>query len=137
MLVQVWWQRANGADDPIRDDARVLYAYVHPNGREVLYIGKADGCSVRERSSYQGKPHFWQWCKRNGIEGYICLVGYPDLVGGGRLTIQLLADIEGLLIFSMQPPGNIQSTRTRGTSRSGMVVRCLGDWRWPREFQDN
>lgn len=44
---------------------------------------------------------------------------------GTRLTGQLLADVESLLIYQEQPWGNIQSRISRN-SRPGMRVHCSG-----------
>lgn len=44
-----------------------------------------------------------------------------------RLTKQLLADIESLLIFEIQPWGNIQSRESR-IARSGLELLCNGSW---------
>lgn len=38
-----------GAGEENLDYSRVLYAYLHPNTGAILYIGKADRCSVYER----------------------------------------------------------------------------------------
>jgi hypothetical protein len=90
---------------------------------------------VRERAHASDKDVFWTWCRVHGIYEHACLVGHPATEG--VLTRQLLADIESLLIFHLQPLWNSQNTRTRGISRPGMVVTCTGDWRWSSTFFDN
>jgi hypothetical protein len=53
------------------------------------------------------------------------VVGDVGLMAGGRLTQELLADLESLLIRWEQPWANIQGRRTEFL-RPGMVVRCTG-----------
>lgn len=48
-----------------------------------------------------------------------------------RLTRELLADIESLMIFTIQPCCNFQNTRSRGKHRRPtMRVECKGE-AWP------
>ena len=44
-----------------------------------------------------------------------------------RVTHQLLADVESLLIHKLQPWGNIQR-RTSRIERQNLIVQCRGDW---------
>ncbi len=53
--------------------------------------------------------------------------GELELEEDRRLSSQLLADVESLLVMRLQPPGNISSTRSR-IYRPGMRVKCAGDW---------
>jgi hypothetical protein len=46
-----------------------------------------------------------------------------------RLTRELVADVESLLIALLRPPGNISATCTR-IARPGLRVRCTGT-HWP------
>jgi len=55
-----------------------------------------------------------------------------------RITRQLILDVESLLIHSIKPWGNMQSTRSRSISRPGLTVKCEGKV-WPiakRTFHD-
>jgi hypothetical protein len=64
------------------------------------------------------------------------VVGELGLGEGQRLTKQLLEDVESLLIYRLQPWGNIRSSISR-ISRPGMIVRCRGSWPHPRRsFED-
>lgn len=134
MLVKVRWLAARSWDDPIVDESRVLYVVAHPQANRPVYIGKADGCTVYERAFARDKHALWDWLANRGIHEHECLVGFPatDFV----LTRQLLADVESLLIYNLQPHWNRQSTRTRGISRPGMVLFCYDEWRWRRSFRD-
>lgn len=118
----------------------VLYGYVAPGGREILYIGKADGArsTVRTRWNADDKAGFWRELERKrGIFKHAVVVGEVDVGSGGRLTRQLLADLESLLIRWEQPWGNIQGRRLRSFSRPGMEVRCGGDWPGRKLYLDD
>ena len=134
MQTTVRWRAAKSWDDPITDARRVLYAVAHRGVRRPLYLGKADGCTVYERAHAPDKDGLWRWLADSGIHMHICLVGVPTT--DGVLSRQLLADVESLLIFHLQPHWNIQNKRARGISRPGMVVSCIDEWRWCREFRD-
>jgi hypothetical protein len=106
----------------------VLYSYIAPGGREILYIGKADGANstVRTRWNADDKAGFWRELERErGIFKHAVVVGDIDVGMRGRLTRELLADLESLLIKWEQPWGNIQGRRVRNLSRPGMDVRCM------------
>jgi hypothetical protein len=109
------------------DACRSLYAYLHPETDRILYIGKADRCSVGERLYCPGKiDRVWKRLDEQGIERCKVIVGdvYADV---GRFTREMLADIESLLIYRIRPIGNKQSKATR-ISRPTMEVRCEGNW---------
>ena len=109
------------------DQLRCLYAYWAPDG-ELLYIGKAWGKTVRERWRYESKPHYWTDIERDrGIYEHYTSVGTISLARNQRLTHELLADIESLLIHRLQPWGNLQCRRSR-IERPGLEVQCRGDW---------
>lgn len=125
--VDVVWSRLH--DDHSGWDAYgCLYAYQAPRGRELLYIGKSWGVSVRGRWNYQAKSSFWDDLERErGIRTHIPLIGELYLPKGRRISEKLLADVESLLIYSIEPWGNIQSIQSR-RSRPGLTVTCGGDW---------
>jgi hypothetical protein len=103
-----------------------LYAYLTPSGKEILYIGKTWGTTVEDR--WNKKLSFWKDLERQrGIRGVIPLVGEICLPDGLRLTRELLADIESLLIYIEKPWGNIQCQQKR-IRRPGMQVKCTGNW---------
>jgi hypothetical protein len=91
-----------------------LYAYLGPPRDEILYIGKSWGVSVRQRWVRSSKSDFWDDLERKRrIRQHRSVVGLVELASEARLTHQLLADIESLLIYVEQPWGNIQSRVSR------------------------
>ncbi len=136
MLVEVHWRSIRGPRDEAWGWRGVLYAYVHPNREDVLYIGLAHGRTVRQRASYTAKSRVWDCMERLGIDRHICLVGELTLDDGRRLTRQLLSDVETLLIKRMQPTCNEAAKRSR-IERPGLRVRCFGGWAgWRNEYRD-
>ena len=139
MSVKVKWRLVADAD-PAWRWTRVLYAYLHPSEPELLYIGKADGqkSDLLTRWRADDKRGFWEdlEAERQVFEHRV-LVGVVHLEPGRRLSRQLLADIESLLISRTEPWGNIQAVTTR-ISRPGMEVRCVGRaWPASRKFVDS
>jgi hypothetical protein len=136
-MVAVTWYRIASPDEPTWGLRRVLYAYlVAPS--EIVYIGKADYRSVRERWRRSAKPDFWNDLERErGIRQHAVLVGGVDLEPGRRLSAEFLADVESLLIHRIRPWGNIASTKTR-IARPGLIVDCHGEWPLrQRRFRDD
>ncbi|MGH8322034.1 MAG: hypothetical protein ACRESI_08775 [Gammaproteobacteria bacterium] len=117
---------------------RCLYAYVAPNKKEILYIGKSWGVTVKRRWVRDAKRNFWNDLEKNRkIKNHFVLLGDLALTYGGRLTEMLLADVESLLIICEQPWGNIQSKQSR-IARHGLIVQCSGSWPGQAKFyQDN
>ncbi|HXK27120.1 MAG TPA: hypothetical protein VJ646_02575 [Candidatus Binatia bacterium] len=125
--IEIDWIWLDDGDEEWRA-ARCLYAYLAPRTREILYIGKAWGTTVRERWSRGAKPEFWDDLERErGIYWPATLAGLVHPPGNLRLTQELLCDSESLLIQQVGPWGNIQS-RTSRIPRPGMTLRCRGDW---------
>lgn len=60
--VSLNWNSINGEDDPRWSYLRAVYAYIAPEDDEILYIGKADVCSVRRR--WREKEQFWRDLER-------------------------------------------------------------------------
>jgi hypothetical protein len=113
--------------NPLWFATRGLYAYIGP-GDEVLYIGKVDGTTVRQRWNRSGKEAFWNDLERErGIFKCGVIFGEIELETGNHLTRELLADIESLLINRVRPWGNIQSVTSR-ISRPGLRVICADAW---------
>jgi hypothetical protein len=121
-------------DDPAWDSCGNVYAYAVPSPWDLLYVGKAVGCTVRERLNAADKDGFRKWAVREGIRGFACFVAYPRVIGG-RLTARVVQGIERLLIFALQPPGNIQSVGGFDPL-PGLVVTITGFGVWPRELHD-
>jgi hypothetical protein len=135
MEIEVHWRGlANG--DEAWSWSRVLYAYLHPQTDMPLYVGKAWGTTVRGRWSAPDKLEgLWKYLNARGIRHHVAIVG--DLAFDGRLTCELLADVESLIIHRTQPIGNIASTSSR-ISRPGLVVRNRGAvWTGPRMLRDH
>lgn len=132
ILVRVHWDLIESDVDERWDWTRVLYAYTVPPRDEIVYIGKADGRTVRERWNRSSKEDFWKALEREQrMFRHGVLVGDLELEGGARLTRELLADIESSLIHRVQPWGNIQACYSR-ISRPGLRVLCFGKWPFAR-----
>ncbi len=139
MNIQIRWEAISGEDDAKWGWSGVLYAYLAPEDEEILYVGKADGANstVRRRWNADDKAGFWRDLERQrGIHQHAVIVGEVDLGPGGRLTRELLADLESLLIKWEGPWGNIQGRKERNLSRPGMDVRCMGSWPGRKRYLD-
>lgn len=139
MGIHIHWIIIHGEEDSKWSWSGVLYAYVAPRGKEILYLGKADGTSstVYRRWNADDKAGLWRDLERErGIYEHTVLVGEVDVGPGGRLTRQMLADLESLLIKWERPWGNIQGRKVRSFSRPGMEVRCNGTWLGHRRYLD-
>jgi hypothetical protein len=130
MKIEIEWEKieTNGDDDY----KECLYAYLHPKTKEILYIGKADSTTVRERWKAEDKEPLKKFLSENGIEKIYPIIGFLVLPEGKIFSSKLLNDIESLLIFKEKPKGNIKNTQTRNISRPGMEIRCKGE-AWPGE----
>ena len=138
MSIQIHWTAINGKEDPLWSSSGVLYVYIAP-GSEILYIGKADGAAstVRSRWNADDKAGFWHDLKwERGINRHSVVVGGVDVGPGRRLSRQLLADLESLLIKREQPWGHIQGRKERNHSRPGLEVRCNGSWPGRHRYMD-
>jgi hypothetical protein len=133
-MVEVVWAELDEEDEGW-DEVRCLYAYIDPESNDVLYIGKAWGKTVRERFDAPDKDQVFARLEAAGYdvddEGVGVLIGRIMLEPGMRLTEAFLKDVESLLIYEIEPEGNEQNIYSRGTWRSGLEVRCQGDWRHP------
>ena len=108
----------------------IIAAFMHtPLGQdEILYIGKAHGCSVRQRWKAGDKMLFWRALEsERRIFEHVVLVGEICLEAGRRLTRELLSDVERLPINEIKPYGNIACIRRR-IIRPGLRVTCTGAW---------
>lgn len=140
MFVDVNWAFLNlDFTDPRWSEDFSVYAYLHPARDRILYIGKCDFSSSRNRLYGRHKERlFRDLDDQYGINSTALrmLHGRLSLPDGFRRTSQLLSDVASLLIRRWQPFGNIQSRTTR-IARPGMWVRCHGDWPFRRrQFRD-
>ena len=127
MRIEVNWLYAQEGEEAF-EFTRVLYAYLHPRSRKILYLGKADYCTVGERTKGTHKKTIFDAMIANeGVNVLHPIVGVLSLEEGTRFSSQLLSDVESLLIIELQPPYNRQSTRSR-ISRPGIEVKCTGTW---------
>ena len=126
--VEINWTRLGELRDPLLGTNFCLYSYLHPATDRILYIGKADYQTVRQRLQGEHKSElfdfFWEAFDLEEVA-----VIHGDLLPeqGRRRSIQLLSDVESLLIMRLQPPGNVAYTRSR-PYRPGLRVKCTGDW---------
>jgi len=133
MSIEIEWQYTGGGEESL-EFSRVLYAYLHPDTSEILYIGKADYCTVKKRLFGAHKEEIFEKMVSNlGITELHAIVGVLYVPENRRYSSELLADIESLLIIKVQPPYNIQSRRSR-ISRPGLGVRCIGAWPHEQEY---
>ncbi len=128
MRVDVYWRKLR---EPSEDEGWkqqcVLYAYYSPV-EELMYVGKADFCSVGERSTPSAKRTIWErYVQETDHEGFIPAIGQLALPDGCRFSSLLLSDVESLLINQLKPLLNRQCVTTR-TSRPGLIVCCQGYW---------
>lgn len=105
-----------------------LYAYLHPATQRVLYIGKTDDLTVRQRFVSNFKRKFHDLYARLGILKVDVIAADIDLTVSARLTREWLDDLESLLIFRLQPPLNDSKRKSRRATRPGTAVVCTGDW---------
>jgi hypothetical protein len=106
---------------------RVLYSYVDKSDQDILYIGKADRCSVRQRMYGEHKRGIFEHFNTNRIKSHYVIVGDFYLDEGKRLSKELIDDVESLLIKRLKPIANIQCLKSR-IERPGMKVFCEGVW---------
>ena len=127
-MVEVHWRALERDSHPAWSDKRALYAYATPSAREILYNGKADRCTIRERWNAPDKQSFWRALERDRrVYNHVVYAGSVNVPWGSRLTCELLSDIESLLIYLLEPWGNIQCSQSR-LCRPGMTVKCTGEW---------
>lgn len=128
LAVMLHWFWVEGDDDARWRHDLALYAYLAPVKPEIYYFGKCDRTSVRGRACYSAKEGAWD-CINKLSKTHRVIVAEIEVEQ--RLTRELLADIESLLIFTVQPCCNVQNTASRGKhSRPGMRVECKGS-AWP------
>ena len=136
MRIDVHWTLL-GDGDELWSSSFCLYAYIHPARDSLLYIGKADFTTVRQRLHGDHKRQvFRDIHRRYKVNAVRVLHGDLQAEAGRRRSSSLLADAESLLIMRLQPFGNISATQSR-VSRPGLRVHCAGDWPFRRaRFHD-
>jgi len=128
LSVEIPWYKLDGENDPAWRANFCLYAYLHPDRNWLLYIGKADYQTLRQRTHGDHKAELFGYlCKCYAIDYFRILQGDLILEEGRRRSSGLLSVVESLLIARLQPPGNIACTRSR-QYRPGLRVHCTGDW---------
>jgi hypothetical protein len=120
--VTVTWYRPSDGED--WDVARTLYAYLDPDTGEILYVGKADYCSARERANDHETDE--RFLERIGLDEWETIFGEVTQISEmERLSVPLLQDIEELLLWHLRPRGNRKFAEPR---RIGLRVTCDGAW---------
>jgi len=114
MRIEVDWTFLDDDPHPLWADSFSLYAYLHLDLDRLLYVGKADYSTVRERLHGDHKADVLDdISRRYGIEQVRVLHGELLLEEGHRRSSEHLGDVESLLIMRLQPFGNIQSRSSR------------------------
>lgn len=125
LRVEVEWSYT-GPNEESLEFSHVLYAYLHPKTDEILYLGKADRCSVKERFGGAHKEKIFTYIiADHGLSTLHAIVGV--LSAEQRFSSALLSDVESLLIMATQPQYNRQAKQSR-ISRPGLIVQCTGEW---------
>lgn len=129
------WQDVNHESGRWSDrwnDTLALYAILHPDDDEILYLGKADGYTstvARRWNAPDKHDRVWRRLEdERGIYEHGLVVGEFVQLHGQRLTRELVIDAESLLIQQIRPWANRQNIKSRGYSRPGMTVLCQGAW---------
>lgn len=129
MNVNIDWHRISGDRDPLWDKSRALYAYFR--GKKLLYIGKAEEKTIRQRYTATDKKKLYDWLTERhemSVDSFEVLVGVPQAEAGYRVTYRVLRDLEALLIYRLRPIGNIRGIMSSQIWRPGMKVFCNGAW---------
>jgi len=136
-LVRIRWTRLR-QKDALWQDSLCLYSYTHPRDNLLLYLGKADFHSIRQRMNAPDKDALFAYFEQVfGLKEVVVFQGELILDQGQRRSSALLADVESLLILRLKPMGNIMCTQARGISRPGLRIVCAGHWPHPRStFHD-
>lgn len=134
LIVRLHWYNVQPDNDPLWNHNLALYAYLAPQKPDIYYIGKCDRTTVRGRWRDSAKRAVWN-CISQRCKSHRLIVA--EIETHHRITRQLLADVESLLINRINPPCNVQNVLSRGFSRPGMKVECFGAWPIsPKTFRD-
>lgn len=128
MRVDVRWRRLREpSEDGGWQQQCALYAFYSPV-EELMYLGKADFCSIAERSTPSAKRSILdRYVQETDHKEFIPAIGELELSDRHRFSSLLLSDVESLLINQLKPLLNTQCMTTR-ISRPGLVVCCQGYW---------
>ncbi len=128
MNVNVHWEQIRPDYEEPFYWSGVVYAYTDRKASELLYLGKATTTTVWERWKARDKQVFWRSLEaERRMYGHQVFVGVLEIPEGRRFSRELLSDVESLLIYNLEPWGNIQARYSR-IERPGMTVRCLNEW---------
>lgn len=131
MQISVHWKSFEGDEDSGRAALWPFFAYVTPDCEEIVYIGKANRELAKSYSngSKSRSPLFRELAERRGIRQVELLSGTVRLPPGTKMTRELLADIEAMLIYEFQPWGNVHERDSlKEYYRPDLRVRCTWDW---------
>jgi len=132
--IELFWQPV----DPLVLQARnALYLIRESRSREVLYIGKSGRQTIKGRLLCQSKDRLARLAREEGSSLKPLVAGFHT---SRRLTPQLIDDVERLLIYLVQPRGNVRGKNTCRLHHRDLVVRCSGEWPHPRtsfEYHDD
>src|SRR5256884_9921887 len=110
LRVEIPWVALDDDRDPTWRESFCLYSYLHPERDWLLYIGKADYQSVRQRLHGDHKADLFDFfARRYGIDQVRVLQGDLVLEEGRRRSSDLLGLIESLLIRSEEHTSELQS----------------------------
>jgi len=103
-----------------------LVCVFRPYNDEILYIGLAWRRTVRQRFRDRDKDALLDFFLHD-LELSAVKVLCGEVIMAGRLTRQLLSDVESLLIKRLKPVGNIMCCTFR-ISRPGIRLECFHHW---------
>jgi hypothetical protein len=109
--VEIEWTWLRTEQHPLWSDSYCLYAYAHRDRNWILYIGKADYATVRQRARGRHKDEIYRAIrKRYGLHEDELRFLHGELIipPGRRRSSELLSDVESLLIKRLHPVANIQ-----------------------------
>lgn len=130
MKIYINWTDISEDDNhPLWNARYVIYAYTHPKEDEILYIGKCLSTTVRSRWNAKDKlDNFWSHLENErGIYKHGILVGEISIKERKEFSDTLLDDIEKILIYIIEPWGNIQCVNSISTNHKLKII-CEGDW---------
>ena len=100
LRVEIPWYELNDDSDPAWRTNFCLYAYLHPDRNWLLYIGKADYQTLRQRLHGDHKAELFNYlCRMYDVNSLRILQGDLVLEAGRRRSSELLSLVESLLIM--------------------------------------
>lgn len=104
-----------------------LYAFFCDRTGLIGYVGKAGRCTARQRVFAADKVRVERRLKGVLPGPFHVFVGKLRFGQGRRNSHHNLGDVETLLIYELDPPGNTAARKTR-VCWPGLSVHCEGDW---------